>query len=98
MTRKEHLFLKLVEECAEVQQRVSKLLQFGEHEIQTGQAADNISRLHAEVKDLVAVLILLEEYGLPSIALATAPENVAAKRERIEKYLQLSMQRGLVHS
>lgn len=42
----------LIEECAEVQQRATKMLRFGVREVQPGQPDDNRRRLGLEIGDL----------------------------------------------
>jgi len=97
MTTKEHIFLKLAEECSEVQHRVLKLLQFGDDEIQEGHTENNLQRLMAEINDLRSVVTILE--GRKLIPIATQDELAEAyfeKSAKIEKYLQISRERGLV--
>jgi hypothetical protein len=97
MTRQEHLFLKLMEECAEVQHRVSKLLQFGSDEIQEGQSSNNSQRLRAELDDLFSTTRLLEEDGLIiKRSVVESDKHLEYKRERINKYLKISQSRGKV--
>lgn len=97
MTRYEHLFLKLSEECAEVQQRISKLLQFGAGESEPGQELTNAERLRAEVNDLLSVIALLEGNGyLRWQTDADLREHKLAKAAKIEKYLTYSEELGLV--
>lgn len=100
MTREELLQLKLIEECAEVQHRMSKLMQYGAEESQStaprnlgaAQSAPpgtNWERLQAEYKDLCAVGVLL---GLhyPS------ETEIQAKLEKIAKYQRYSEELGRV--
>lgn len=97
MNRDEHLFIKLMEECAEVQQRVSKLLQFGPKETEPGQALGNLTRLRFEINDLQAVVTLLEEELLiytPSQS--EIDSHLFHKREKIAKYLAYSKELGTV--
>ena len=97
MNRKEHLFLKLMEECAEVQQRVSKLLQFGPDEVQNGQIQTNMERLRFEINDVIAVIRLLEDTGnLICNGPFVLGNHEVAKRAKTEKYLKLSESLGLV--
>lgn len=97
MTRYEHLFLKLSEECAEVQQRVSKLLQFGAGESEPGQTLTNAQRLRAEVNDLLSVIALLEGNGyLRWQSDDELSAHKLSKAEKIKKYLNYSEELGLV--
>lgn len=93
----EHLFIKLMEECAEVQQRVSKLLQFGPNETEPEQKRTNVWRLRSELNDLVAVIVMLQDRGLvPRTPGHDMARHVAGKREKIAKYLKYSQELGLV--
>lgn len=101
MTRDEHMWLKLMEECAEVQQRVSKLIQFGINEVEPGQSADNLSRLRLEIFDLLAVLQIIEDMNLmPFVSEGIRREELEAhtkaKRAKIQKFLDYSIQLGMV--
>lgn len=55
MTREQHLLIRAMEECAEVQQRLSKALVFGLGEVQFGQDRTNHDRILMEFADLIAV-------------------------------------------
>lgn len=87
MTRQEHLLVKVMEECAEVQQRVAKILRFGMDEVQPGQRQDNRERLCVELDDLFGVL---EMVGVSTRDLA----RVCAHQEKVERYLDYSRQLG----
>ncbi len=76
----------LIEECAEVQQRATKMLRFGVKEIQPGQPLNNAERLAREFGDLILVSQLLEDIGL-------LPEDdiiagMAHKEAQLAKYMQ----------
>ncbi len=98
MTRTEHLWLKLMEECAEVQHRTSKLLQFGPMENgEHGEYETNIQRLRDEVNDILSVLTLLEMAGaLPYASPADLEEAFTEKRAKIEYFLRYSERLGMV--
>ncbi len=99
MTNKELLVLKLIEECAEVQQRACKMMQFGEDESQStapnglgGNSAPkgtNYERLQEEYIDLCSVGSLL---GLRS----PSSVEIVAKQRKIEKYAAYSVKCGKV--
>lgn len=59
MTETEHLLDILIEECAEVIQRVTKAKRFGMYEIQPEQKLTNQQRIVYELNDLVATADLL---------------------------------------
>ena len=88
MTRTQYLLTCLAEECAEVAQRASKAARFGIDEVQPGQDLDNGERLEQEFNDLVAVARLL--------GLSVDEVQVKQKYARVDKYMQLSAERGMV--
>lgn len=76
----------LIEECAEVIQRATKMLRFGVHEVQPGQPLSNRDRLSLEVGDLSAMVAIAEKNELidrPQVALAEK-----TKHEKFERYRQ----------
>ena len=99
MNMPELLFLKLMEECAEVQQCAAKLLQFGPDESQptaprnlggeNPPGGTNRERLQAEILDLCAVVHLLG-FRYPTI------EEISTKETKIERYLTYSKECGTV--
>lgn len=99
MTRDEHLMTIAVEECAEVQQRLTKALRFGLEQVQaaaghavTGAADESMTnreRILLEYADLVATMGML---GLNDKPLD--PARIAAKREKVERFLKYSAEVG----
>jgi hypothetical protein len=91
LTRHEHLLLKLMEECAEVSQRASKLLQFGHSDVEPGHNVTNGRRFRNELNDLLTVIEMVEESRL---SWPDSPEDLAThkriKRDRIEHYFKYS--------
>lgn len=76
----------LIEECAEVQQRATKLLRFGAAEIQPGQEKTNSERLANEIGDLVHMTTLLDQVGLiPNHAVQDGMRN---KQRQLAKFMQ----------
>lgn len=90
MNRMEHLLTILTEECAEVQQAVTKTLRFG---LKEGKYADtpNEERIRAELNDLLAVVEMLEKEGLD---LSPDHQARATKKERVENFLLYSQRCG----
>lgn len=96
MTRQEHLMIIAMEECAEVQQRLSKALRFGLEQIQE-KAIDkpeqnpmrltNRERITDEYSDLIAVMRMLD---MDTVDL----NKVQTKIAKVERYLQFSKQLG----
>lgn len=95
MDRKEHLLTCLSEECAEVAQRVSKALRFGLEEVQAGQNLTNRQRIVEEYHDLCAVVVILVSEGIlePSTIMLD-PDQVTAKRAKIERFMAISRREG----
>lgn len=84
--REAEILTILIEECAEVQQRATKLMRFGRDEVQPGQALTNAERLSLEVGDLVAMIDMARTAGLVS------DERIETGRHkkfaRLLKYMQ----------
>lgn len=94
MTRRDHLLVILMEECAEVAQRASKALRFGLDEIEPDQEEEetNAQRLSREFADLRAAWELL----LDDCAVSDGPMNVRVQRKKtkVEKFLLYSREQG----
>lgn len=76
----------LIEECAEVAQRATKMLRFGVEEVQPGQPFSNRCRLSEEFGDLLAVARLCTEAGL--LDTITVDARVPAKMKKLKTYMQ----------
>jgi hypothetical protein len=76
----------LMEECAEVIQRVTKMKRFGIDEVQTGMSYDNAYRLGLEVGDLFHMVDLAIAAGL--IPIQAIEHGQRAKAAQLEKFLQ----------
>lgn len=97
MTRDEHLMVIGMEECAEIQQRLSKALRFGleqtqaeaGHAVTSGpeESMNNRDRIRAEFSDLATVLEMLG-IGAPLGRL------MDAKRAKVEHFLRYSAEVG----
>lgn len=83
------LLTVLMEECAEVQQRASKLIRFGRDEVQPGQALTNKTRLSHELGDLTAVVRMAEEVGL--VDPTTIDAQVVIKKEKLAWFMQTQL-------
>ena len=84
--REAELLACLIEECAEVQQRATKMLRFGVLEVQPGQPCSNMQRLSAEVGDLLEVLDVARIAGLMDRNEIDIGRD--AKRCQLAKFLQ----------
>lgn len=94
MDRTTYLLLCLMEECAEVQQRVTKALRFGLDEVQEGQLHNNRERLVMEFTDLLAVADELHNFEGISLLMGSR----AAKKKKLRKYMAYSEQVGVLTS
>lgn len=93
MTRKEILFLKLMEESAEINHRVSKGLRFGLDHKKPGTDKTNKELLRDEIIDFVCILTLIEDEGYMEFPIPSE-EEVEERAARIEKYLEVSKEQG----
>jgi hypothetical protein len=93
VTVRELFFLKVMEECSEVSQRVSKLMQFGADEIQDSQELTNAQRLRAELNDLLTIVTWLEERG-EIMKEPDLPAYMKTKRHKLVKYLKIAAKQG----
>ena len=93
MTRTEHLLTIVAEECAEVSQRITKILRFGATEIQPGQDKDNIERLLDEFNDLYAMMMMLKNDNLIPWDFLSG-DKMANKIQQVEKFLEYSRKCG----
>lgn len=109
MTIKQFWLTKLAEECTEVGQRALKQIQFGADQIWKGGEVpggiapndnadiNNAQRLLNELSDLSAIVSKLQTMGeIPSQSLADFKAARIKKLAKIEKYLMLSQDLGLV--
>lgn len=76
----------LIEECAEVQQRATKMLRFGVHEVQPGQELNNAQRLAMECGDFAEVARLVTDAGMAPWSHVKL--GVESKRRQLAKYMQ----------
>lgn len=92
MNLQQLLLLKLAEECNEVAQECSKIMQFGMDEVYAPIGVSNRDRLRGELQDLFAIVqILNEEFDLGFVP---SPEAVEVKRAKVMHYAQYSKEIG----
>lgn len=95
----EHPLVKLIEECAEVQHRACKVMQFGPDEFNPlfGPEHSNVKLLRDEVKDLLATIVAVTEFGLmPGIPVEELAISIEEKKRKMQKYLDYSTQLGMM--
>lgn len=95
MNLKELLLIKLMEECAEVQQICSKTLRFGTEESYNCESGTNIARLEDELLDVFACIYSLSILGTIKLPQYNDP-GMQSKLERIHKYMGYSKELGIL--
>lgn len=96
MTRQQYLLVKVTEECGEVIKRATKMICFGNDE-QYDKNDANYKRLLYEYNDLVATMELLKKDGIfKEIDELIDPEWIILKQNKVERYMKLSKERGLL--
>lgn len=97
LTRAQHLLWKLAEEAAEIVQEASKASIFGLLEVKPGITAPNAERVLLELLDLAAVSQMLTDEGiLPLPTPEEAARHFAAKKEKVEKYIEYARSIGML--
>lgn len=76
----------LIEECAEVTKRATKLLRFGPAEIQPGQEFSNAQRLAHEIGDVCEMIERLSDIGL--IQEGAIEYGIAQKKKQLAEFMQ----------
>ncbi len=87
------LLIQIMEECAEVQQAISKYLRFGSDEVYPETNMTNKQRLDEEIDDLYG---LINEAFRINLISPRNKENQYLKAEKFYKYLEYSKQLGIV--
>ena len=99
MTREEHLLVILAEECTEIAKYATKALRFGLDDCEPGQPETNARRICLECADLQAVLEMIAESNCFFQLTGKSVDMKAAiqmKKEKVEKFLLYSAQRGKI--
>lgn len=94
MTEQDHLLMCLAEECAEIQQRVSKALRFGLYEIQPDQQYTNQYRIMLELYDLLGVIELLQERRI--LTNFVEHGRTADKKEKVLRFLEYAREQKAI--
>ncbi len=95
MNRTEHLLTCLAEECTEVGKCVAKMLRFGPDDMEPGTTMSNRDRVVEEMRDLWAVLEILQDEGaLPPVGMSS--EDVDRKRAKIERFMEIARGNGVL--
>lgn len=93
----DYLLGLLQEESSEIVQEISKTLRFGMYEQYTPQHPTNIERVVNEVKDLATIVkIIQDKYDIDFGIQVCDEEYFNTKSAKIEKYMNLSKELGLL--
>lgn len=95
MNKEEYLLTCVAEECAEIAKAACKALRFGLDDCAPGTTTTNAEHIKGEVRDLMAVIGMLQDMGsLPKQTLEENLRAAIAKREKVERFMQYSCERG----
>lgn len=94
MSLLQYYLTKLAEEACEVSQIALKTQQFGPIEVMSGQPLTNFDRVHLELNDLLAVVQVLNDKF--NFGFVPDPKLWDKKKEKMERYLELSTTLGYV--
>ena len=95
MNKIQYLLCKLSGECAEVSQIASKGMIFGLHADGSPTGKTNHTLLIDEYTDLVVIVEMLREEG---VSLPVVRDAIDAKKEKVNRYLNYSIQLGCVQA
>ena len=93
MNRIEHLLTCVAEECAEVQQAVTKALRFGLNDGYPGTNRTNLGDLKKEITDLCAVLEMLEDEGILYVE-GTRRKEIDQKKAKVCEFMRYAEKVG----
>lgn len=93
MNKKEYLITCLIEELAEVQQALSKVLRFTENDRYKGNEYSNIDNVNVEWSDVITVKEMLEDEGFIIYA---SFERMDAKKRRLLEFMKHSEHLGVL--
>jgi hypothetical protein len=97
LTKEQYLMICIIEEHAEVIQRLTKAIRFGMNEIQPGQEFDNKYRISYELAQLNASIdTLLEEIDHNAFYSTDYDKHFQEKKKKLKKYMQYSQQLGIL--
>ena len=95
MTRNDLLLLQLMEEAAEVTQAISKQLRFGPEHTWPNHEGPASECLFQECMDFFALIDMCQDAGvIKQWDRATVAQAIRVKKERVEKYLEISKSLG----
>ncbi len=95
MNIKEHLLTCIIEECAEVQQSVSKALRFGLEDGYPGSDTTNAEDISIEVTELFAVIEMCRKRRIISPP-AKSMTIFKSKQKRVKEYIEYAKTTGAI--
>jgi len=95
MNESEHLLVCLAEECAEIQQAVSKALRFGLRDGYPETGRTNAQDIRKEMVDLISVWELIEEKKIINHT-QNNERDIKKKKERVIQYMNYAKSTGAV--
>lgn len=98
MTLTQYLLVKIAEEAAEVAQIALKTAHFGLSETQPGRDETNAQRIYAELNDLNAMVLRLNDAAFGEFHYEPDHMAMARKMAKVEHYLAYSRSLGLVEA
>ena len=94
LNKVQYLLTILQEELAETTQRASKIIRFGQDDVQKDHTETNAERLVYEFNDVLAIMELLQQEGV--IELIQDRTAIEKKKLKIKKYMKYSQQLGVL--
>lgn len=93
MTPLEHALACLAEECTEVMHAATKAMRFGLDDGHPERDTNNADDLVRELNDVLGVIEVLRELGVPLPGLGD-PAAIRAKRDKVHRLMDYAEQRG----
>lgn len=94
MNTKEYLFVCLMEELAEMQQAISKILRFTEKDHHPSRVLSNYDELQNEWSDVNAIIAMLGDH---EIYFGQMQDRIFEKKDRTRKYMEYSKNLGTLN-
>lgn len=92
MNKIEHLLTCLAEECAEIQQAISKALRFGLDDGHPEKTTTNAQDIAKECVDIIAIIEMLEDEGI--LKKIGTIQAINQKKIQVLHYMKYAKERG----
>ena len=99
MTEKEYYIVKAIEQCAEVQKALTKIMVFGPDDFDPREQnpRNNIQKFHEEWSDLQECVDLMSEHQvIPHLPRGFLAAHRAMKHDKMHHYLEWAKEQGTV--